>query len=58
MGLGVDPVCRLLVWRIDETECCSPLRIVPIGNEFHAVLILDFQVLYVSWGMSRLMLKS
>ncbi len=50
MGLGMDPVGGLLVRRIDQTERRLALGIVPVGQELHAVLVLDFQVLDVQLG--------
>ena len=50
MGLCMDFVSRRFVWRIYKTECRSAFSIVPIRQEPHTVLVLDFQVLEVQLG--------
>jgi len=47
---GMDLVGGLLIRRIDKTERRSALGIVPIGEELHAVLILDFEILEMQPG--------
>jgi hypothetical protein len=50
MGLRMDPVGHTLVWGVHKTECRSARRIVPIRQELHSILVLDFQVLDVQFG--------